>query len=137
MATPKAKRIQTLDIALPAEPGALARVYSGFREAGVNVISSWGYEMGPNDGRAHFFVTDIEKTRTVLTKMGFKPTTSDACWIEGDDKVGAYAEILSQLAKANVNIGATDAFSINGRFAAVLFVSRPTDFPALCKALKI
>lgn len=130
------KRIQTLDVTLPAEAGALARIYSGFREANVNVIASWGYEMGPKEAMAHFFVADTKATEVILKKMGLKAKVNDACWIEGDDKLGAYAEVLGRVSKAGVNLTATDAFSINGRFASVLFTA-PNDFPKLCKALEI
>lgn len=131
------KKIQTLDVTLPAEVGSLARIYNGFKEAGVNVIASWGYEMGPKQAQAHFYVTDLDKTKTTLTKMGMKPTVGNACWIEGEDKVGTYAETLGKIAKAGINIGATDAFSIDGRFASVLFVAEPNQFPNLCKTLNI
>lgn len=60
---PVLKRIQTLDVHLPTEPGSLARIYGNFREAGVNVIAGWAYEMNPTDARAHFYVEDLEKTR--------------------------------------------------------------------------
>lgn len=131
------KRIQTVDVALPAETGSLAKVYGGFKEAGVNVIASWGYEMGPGQAQAHFYVSDVEKTKKTLTQMGMKPKLSDACWLEGDDKLGAYAETLGKISKAGVNIGATDAFALNGRFASVIFVADPKSFPTLCKALNI
>ncbi len=132
------KRIQTLDVTLPAEAGSLARIYSGFKEAGVNVTASWGYEMGPGQAQAHFYVpVDSEKAQQTLTEMGFKPVLNNACWVEGDDKLGAYAEVLGKIAKAGINIGATDAFAINGHFAAVLFTAKQDDFASLCKALDI
>ena len=131
------KRIQTVDVSLATEPGSLARVFSAFREAGVNVIASWGYEMGPGEAKAHFYVNDLTKTKDTLAKMGLKTQLTDACWIEGDDKVGAYAELLGKVSKAGVNIGATDAFSINGKFASVLFAADSKKFPEMCKALNI
>ncbi len=131
------KKIQTLDVTLPAEAGALARIYNGFQEAGVNVIASWGYEMGPGKAHAHFYVTDMDKTKTTLTKMGLNPKVGDACYIEGEDKVGTYAQALGKVAKAGINIGATDAFALNGRFASVMFAAEPKQFSALCKALDI
>ncbi|MCB0349732.1 MAG: hypothetical protein KDD38_01030 [Bdellovibrionales bacterium] len=133
----KARRIQTLDITLPAEMGALARIYSGFHEAGVNVTASWGYEMSPSQAQAHFYVQDVEKARKTLTTMGMKPKLNDAVWFEGDNKSGAYAEMLNKVAKAGVNISATDAFAIGDRFASVLFVAEAKDFAPLCKALNI
>lgn len=133
----KAKKIQTLDVPLVAKPGALAQVYGAFKEAGINVIASWGYQMGPNEAQAHFYVSDIEKTRNVLTKMGMKPTLTDACWVEGDDKIGQYAEVLGKVAKAGVNISATDAFSIGNRWATVLFADNAAEAKNMWKALEI
>ncbi len=133
----KAKKIQTVDVNLPAEPGSLAKVYSAFKESGVNVVASWGYEMGPGQAQAHFLVSDVPKCKTTLTKMGMKPTVTDACWLEGEDKVGTYAEVLTKISKAGINIGATDAIAIDGKFASVLFCAKPTDFATLCKTLKI
>ena len=127
-----AKKIQTLTVALDAKAGALGKVYSAFKEANVNVLASWAYEMGPGQAQAHFFCADMNKAKDVLGKMGMKPTIDDACWAEGDDRVGVYAELLAKVAKANINIDATDAFSVNGRFATVFFSK---DIPGLCKAL--
>jgi hypothetical protein len=131
------KRIQTLDVNLQAQPGALAQVYNAFRETGVDVIASWGYEMGPNQAQAHFYVADQDKAKATLTKMGLKPKFNNACWIEGENKVGAYAEVLAKLAKANINIGATDAFGVGNRFASVIFTADAKDFEKLCKTLNI
>lgn len=130
------KAIQTLDVALPTETGALARVYGAFHEAKINVVASWGYEMAPGKAAAHFYVTDLEATRDVLTRMGFTATTSNAVWFEGKDQIGGYAELLSKVAKANVNLTATDAIAIGGNFASVLFTA-PADFAKLRTALKI
>ncbi len=132
----KIKRIKTLDVTLAPEAGALSRIFSAFREADVNVIACWGYEMGPKEALAHFHVTDATAAQAVLKKMSHKVAMTDAAWVEGDDKVGAYAEVLAKLAKAEVNITATDAFSIGNRFASVLFCEAE-DYTKLCKALSI
>jgi len=131
MAT-KVKKIQTLTVALDTKPGALAQVYGAFREAGVNVLASWGYQMGPGQAQAHFWAADTKKATDVLTKMGKNPTIDDAVFAEGDDKVGAYSELLAKITKAGVNIEATDAFALQGKFATVFFAD---DTDALYKAL--
>jgi len=131
MAT-KCKKIQTLTVPLDAKPGALSHVYGAFREAGVNILASWAYEMGPGQAQAHFFAADTTKAKEVLTKLGKKATVDDAVYAEGEDRVGVYSELLGKVAKAGVNIEATDAFSVNGKFATVFFSK---DTPALCKAL--
>ena len=131
------KRIQTLDVTLPTEPGAMGRVFGIFREANVDVVATWGYEMGPNQGQAHFLVQDVELARKTLTQAGLNPTTTDAIWMETDNKIGPYAETLTTLGKAGLNIGATDAFAIGNRFATVIFPADVKDFPKFCTTLGI
>src|SRR5262245_1085008 len=114
MAT-KVKKITVLTVSLEPAPGALSTVYSAFKEAGVNILAAWGYEMGPGQAQAHFYAADDKKAKEVLVKLGKKPTPDDAVWAEGDDKVGAYAELLAKIAKAGVNISATDAFALQGK----------------------
>lgn len=126
------KKIQTLTVPLDAKPGALAKVYGAFQEAGVNILASWAYEMGPGQAQAHFYAENTTKAKDCLTKLGKKTTLDDAVFAEGDDRVGVYAEILGKAAKANVNLSATDAFAVKGRFATVLFAE---DTAALCKVL--
>ena len=131
------KKIQTLDVKLPTEPGSMGRVFGIFREAKVDVIATWGYEMGPGQGQAHFYVKDLELARKTLEKASMTPTTTDAVWMESDNTVGVYAEALTKLGKAGLNIGATDAFAVGNRFATVIYPATPKDFPKFCKTLDI
>lgn len=134
MASTKAKKVQLLDVDLETKAGALARVYRGFKESGVNIVWGWAYEMGPGQAKAHFHATDLGKAKDTLSKLGLKPTTSEVCVVEGEDRVGVYADVLDQVAKAGVNITATDAFGVGGKFATAIFCD-PKDLGALCKAL--
>lgn len=127
-------RIQILTVELPAKPGALFSVYSKFKEQAVNVLATWAYEMGPGNAQAHFYCSDLEKAKSVLLSLGLKPSIENAVHVESEDRIGAYAEHLQRIAKAHININATDAFSLNGKFACVFFVDQK-DYQALCKAL--
>ncbi len=133
MAT-QTRKIQTLVVSLETKPGALAHIYGAFREENVNVLASWGYEMGPGQAQAVLYPEDFTKAKKVLTQLGLKPTESYACYATGDDKVGAYAELLHKISKAGINLHATDAFSINGKWATVFFAEEK-DLPTLCNAL--
>ena len=128
------KAIQTLEVNLETKPGALAKIYSAFKEANVNVIASWGYEMGPDEARAILYPTDLAKAKSVLTELGLSLTVRKACYAECEDKVGTYADLLNKIAVAGVNITATDAFGVNGRCATVFFCDTK-DYSALCRAL--
>lgn len=134
MASTSAKRIQCLEVNLNHKPGSLAKVFGAFREAKVNIVSHWAYEMGPGEAKGIFYATDYNKAKEVLTQLSLKPESCDACWVEGDDQIGSYVDWLQKIAKAGVNINATDAYSINGRWGSV-FYAEEKDYPALCKAL--
>jgi predicted amino acid-binding ACT domain protein len=66
--------------------------------------------------------------------MGKNPAQGWACYAEGSDQVGVYADLLQKIAKAGINLHATDAFAVGGKFATVFFAEQK-DVPALCKAL--
>lgn len=129
-----ATRIQVLTVALPAKTGSLLGIFQKFKETNVNVLATWAYEMGPGNAQGHFYCANTDLAKTVLLGMSLKPTVENAVHVEGEDRVGVYAEQLSRISKAHISINATDAFSINGKFACVFFVDAK-DFQALCKVL--
>ena len=131
-----ARKIDVLTVKLDAKPGALAQVLGAFREAKVNVTASWGYQMGPGEAQAHFFTADLERARQALTKLGKTPKTEAAFWVEDADQIGNYHGVLEKIAKAGVNIEATDAFGIGGKFATVIFVA-DADVAKAAKALGV
>ena len=118
-----ARKIDVLTVKLDPKPRALAQVRSAFREAKVNLTASWAYQMGPTEAQAHFFAADADRAKQALTKLGKAPKTEAAFWVEDADKIGNYHGVLEKLAKAGVNIEATDAFGIGGKFATVIFVA--------------
>ena len=130
----QAKKIEILTVELEPKPGALANVYAAFRENGISTIASWAYQMGPDKATGHFYVTDPTKARDVLAKLGKPAKTEQAGWVEDVDQLGRYHDILAKIAKAGVNIEATDAFAINGKFACVIFVNQ-NDVERLAQAL--
>jgi hypothetical protein len=131
-----AKKIDLLTVKLDPKPGALAQALGTLREAKVNLIASWGYQMGPGEAQAHFFTGDLDRAKQALTKAGKTPKTESAFWVEDADKIGAYHGVLQKLAQAGINVEATDAFAIGGKFATVIFVAEG-DVPKAAKALGV
>jgi hypothetical protein len=131
-----AKKIDVLTIKLDPKPGALAQVLGAFREAKVNVTASWGYQMGPGEAQASFFTGDLDRAKQALTKLGKTPKTEAAFWVEDADQIGNYHNVLQKMAKAGINIEATDALAIGGKFATVIFVAE-SDVPKAAKVLGV
>ena len=129
-----ARKIELLTVQLNPKPGALAQILGAFREAKVNLTASWGYQMGPGEAQAHFFTSDLEGAKRALTKLGKTAKTEPAFWVEDADQVGSYLNVLKKLSEAGVNVEATDAFAIGGKFATVIFVAEG-DVAKAAKAL--
>jgi hypothetical protein len=92
--------------------------------------------MGPGEAEAHFCTNDLDRARQVLTKLGKTSKTSSAFWVEGQDQVGSYQAVVDKISKAGINIEATDAFAIGGKFATVIFVAEG-DVAKAAKALGV
>ena len=129
-----AKKIELLTVQLEPKPGTLEKVYAAFREAKVNIIATWAYQMGPESAQAHFYASDVGKAKGVLEKLGRSPKVEHACYVEGTDEVGRYHDLLKKIADAKVNIEATDAIAVGGKFAT-LFFAQPDAIAKLCAAV--
>jgi len=129
-----AKKITLLTIKVDAKPGALAEVLAELREAKVNITANWAYHLGPTEAQAHFFVADFDRAKQALARR--TPKSENAFWVEDADQIGIYHNVLQKIAQAGINIMATDAFAIGGKFATVIFVDEK-DVARTAKALGI
>ncbi len=121
----------------PDTPGEASRILNRLKEAGVNLLAFSGFPKGkrsqldfiPEDPKV--FKDAAKKARLKLTgpKKGFL--------IQGDDRVGALAEVVAKLADAKINITATDAVCAGaGRYGVILWV-KPRDVKRAAKAFGI
>jgi hypothetical protein len=129
------RRIDYFKMETADKPGEGARLLGLFRDAGVNLLVFTGFPRGrraqidfiPEDSAA--FKSAAKRSRLKLTekKGGFL--------VQGEDRVGAIAEIMSKLAGAKVNVTAIDAVCAGeGRFGAILWV-KPKDANKAARAL--
>ena len=64
-------------------------------------------------------------------------TKKSGFFIQGEDRPGAVAEVLSRLAEANLNVTSVQIFCAgSGRYGGMLWV-KPTDLRKAAKALGI
>jgi hypothetical protein len=124
-----AETVRTADyfyVMVPDKPGEGARVLGELRSAGVNLVAYSGFPSGrgaqldvvPTDPAAFQAVAKQKKWKVKGPKRAFL--------IEGDDRVGACADVLGRLAAAKINVTAMDALAGRGRYAAILWV-KPRD----------
>jgi len=111
----------------PDKPGEGARILSALRDAGINLLAYNGF---PRAGRAQLdfvpensaaFLNTMKQARIRVggPKKGFL--------IQGEDRVGAIAEITAKLAQAKINVTALHAVTGGERrYGAILWVKPPS-----------
>lgn len=117
------------------KPGEGARILGALRDAGVNLLAFTGF---PNGRRAQidFIPDDSAAFKAAARRAGFtlKPKKVGFL-IQGQDRPGAVADLMSRLAGAKINVTAIDAVCTGGgRYGALLWV-KPPDVGRAAKAL--
>ncbi len=133
-----AETIEIVDyfyIEAPDRPGEAARVLAELRDAGVNLLAFSGFPSGRR-AQLDFVPADAAAFKAVARRARWKVVGPKKVFlVQGEDRVGAAADIVGKLAAAKVNITATDAVCAGGgRFGALLWV-KPRDVRRAAKAL--
>ena len=102
----------------------------------INLLAFSAVPYGPNQFELTIFPDRSEDFRRVAQKLAWTLTgPQHACLIQGDDHLGALAEIHKRFRDSNVNIyastGVTDG---EGRYGYVIYV-KEEDHQAAAKAL--
>ena len=114
--------------------GERAKVLRTLKDAGVNLVAFSGFPAGrraqldfiPADAAAFKRAARTSKWKVVGPKRGFL--------IQGDDRVGAIADIVGKLADAKINVTAIDAICVDGRYGALCWVA-PRDVKKAAQVL--
>ena len=129
------QRVQYFYTEVSDKPGEGAKVLGMLKEAGVNLLAFSGFPKGrraqidfiPTDQAAFKAAARKAKVKLVGPKTGFL--------VQGDDRVGAVAELMTKLSEAGINVTALDAVTAGaGRYGVVLWV-KPRDVNKAAKTL--
>jgi hypothetical protein len=108
----------------PDKSGEGARALNTLKEAGVNLVAFSAFperrraqlDFIPADAAAFKQAAKQAKWKVVGPKRGFL--------VQGDDRVGAVADLLARLGAAKINVTAIDAVTVtDGRYGAIFWVA--------------
>jgi predicted TIM-barrel fold metal-dependent hydrolase len=118
---------QYFKMTTPDKPGEGARMLAKFRDAGINLLAFSGFPQGRR-GQLDFVPADAIAFKAAAKQAKLKVEGPKTCFlIEGDDRIGAGAELMAKLAGINVNVTALQAICAGpGRYAGILWV-KPRD----------
>ena len=109
---------------VPNRPGAAAKVLNAFETADVNLIVYNGFPISGLRAQLVFVPTDRDAFSAAAQKAGIKLVGPNTAFLfQGEDRVGAVADIVSKMGQARINITAIQAIaSGKGRYGAILWV---------------
>lgn len=115
--------IEYFYVAASDKPGEGARALNTLKDAGVNLVAFSGFPQGrraqldfiPADPAAFKRAAKQAKWKVVGPKRGFL--------VQGEDRVGAIAELMDRLGNAKINVTAIDAVAGDGRYGAIFWVA--------------
>ncbi len=117
------------------KPGEGVRVLRALKQAGINLLAVHAF---PSARRSQIDLIALDGAALAAAAKGAeiklsKPKT--AFLVDGDDRVGALAEVLAKLATAKLNVTAvTGVCAGMGRYGAILWV-KPGDVNKATTAL--
>jgi len=121
----------------PNKPGEAARALASIRDAGVNLLAFSGFPRGRR-AQLDFIPVDSQAFVKAARQAGLKLSVRKTGFlIDGEDRVGALADLLEKLAAAKINVTAVDAICAGENcYGAILWV-KPPDRKKAAKALGI
>jgi hypothetical protein len=110
-------------ITAPDKPGEGAQILKVLKDAGINLLAFSGFPQG-RQAQLDLIPADPAPFRQVAKKARWKLVGPKRGFlVQGDDRVGAVADLLERLGEAKINVTAIDAVCAGGRYGALLWVA--------------
>ena len=121
------RKVDYYYVTAPDKPGEGAKLFAKLRDAGVNLLAIHAF---PSARRSQIDVVPADAVAFLAAAKaaGLKVSKPKTVFlVEGDDRVGAMAQLLARLGASGINVTATSAVrSDPGRYGALLWV-KPKD----------
>jgi predicted amino acid-binding ACT domain protein len=132
------KGVEYYYVVVKDKPGSGAGVLSVLQQAGVNLKAYLGFPAGRGKSQLDLVPEDAAALKRAAQQAGLKLSRAKRAFlVEGDDRVGAVADLTRRLADAKVNVTAACATAAGGgRFGMILWVP-PSAYRKAAQALGV
>lgn len=122
-------------VMVPNRTGEGARLLGALHNAGLNLLAFSGFPAGKK-AQFDFIPEDAASFERAAIRAGIKAGAKKTVFVvQGEDRVGALADIFAKLAAAKVSIIALDGIAAGmGRYGAIFWV-KPKDVVKAARAL--
>ncbi len=130
-------RVDYFYIETPNKPGEAARALNAIKESGLKLLAFSGFPKGRR-AQLDFIPADSAAFAKCARKAGCTLSKKKSGFlIQGEDRIGAVADLLTKLADAKINVTSVTAVCAGGnRYGAILWVKAP-DVRRAAKALGV
>ena len=121
---------------VPDKAGAGHGILAALAAEGVNLLAVSGFPTGPGKAQLDLIPEDAGAFARAASRLKLRTRKPKGVFLlQGDDQVGALAEVLGRLATQKIHVISAQALTTgNGRFAMILWV-RPAAYAKAAKAL--
>ena len=130
---PNVKRVAYFKAKIEDKPGALLALAKDLKEKKLDLIALKGVGQA-GQGEILVIAQSPDKLREAWKASGVLVEEGMVFFLSGTDTAGALVTSLDAIANAGVNIVATEAIAVGGKFGAVLWVP-PEDLDKTAQAL--
>jgi hypothetical protein len=121
-------------VSIPNKVGEGARLLDMLRQERVNLLAFSAFPQG-RKAQADFIPEDAAAFRRAAKKAKWRVVGPKKVFlVQGDDRLGACADLIGALAAAKINVIAWDAVSVHGRYGAIFWVA-PKDLKKTQKVI--
>lgn len=134
----KIKKVEYFYCSVVDQPGEAFKLLTQLEQGGINLLAFTAIPVGPNRTQLTLFPEIPSKLVAETKNANFNlDGPHRALLVQGDDELGALADIHQILFEANVNVYASNGVTDNrGSFGYLLYV-RPEDYERAASALKV
>ncbi len=134
----KIRPVEYFHATVQDRPGEAYSLLSQLASSGVNLLAFSAIPAGLDHTQLMLFPESVEQMLRVAAATGLVLTgPQHALMIQGDDRLGALAEIHDKLAQAQINVySSTGVADGRGGYGYILFV-RTEDFERASRALDL
>ena len=134
----KIRRVEYFTTTVQDQPGEAYKLLSQLADLGLNLVAFTAVPVGPQHAQLTIFPEDPLRMADAAGKAGLVlDGPHPALLVQGDDELGALANIHATISEAGVNVYASSGVADGrGSFGYVIYV-RPEDYERAATALGV
>ncbi len=129
------RQVEYFYVEVPDQAGEAAEFLSALKRAGVNMLACCGFPIPGGKAQIDVVPEDVEAFLQVASRQGLRLSDRKRVFlVQGEDRVGAVADVFEKLAAQGINIVGSQALCAGaGRWGMMLRVSS-ADFDRAAEA---